>query len=155
MWNCPACQSSVEDVFEVCWNCGTSRTGEADPSFVRADDAGPIPDAEPVPTEAPLAPGGELAIAYRARDLMEAQFLAGQLTEAGFPAKADEQDLHESLGGPASPKVYVHEGDLAGARAWLLDYDRNRGVTTDSDDSAEEPSPLDPLRGIGPSDLLL
>ena len=136
MWTCPACQSTVEDQFEVCWSCGTSRTGETDPDFVRADDTGPIPDAEPRPVDPKLAGhDGPLAIAYRALDLMEAQFLADQLTEAGMPAKADEQDMHETLGGMTSgPRVYVHESDLAGARAWLADYDRNKSVTTEADE---------------------
>lgn len=27
MWNCPACSESIEDNFEVCWNCKTSKDG--------------------------------------------------------------------------------------------------------------------------------
>ena len=30
-WRCAKCGSDVDDGFEVCWNCGASRTGEADP----------------------------------------------------------------------------------------------------------------------------
>ena len=137
MWNCPSCGSTVEDVFEVCWNCGTSRYGVADPTFVRADDAGPIDDpiVDGFPgLDSAITPGGHdvLVSAYRALDLMEAHFLVDQLNDAGFPAKADEQDMHESLGGMTSgPRVYVREADLAGARAWLTDYDRNKNVSTD------------------------
>ncbi len=139
MWTCANCGSTVDDVFEVCWNCGTSRDGVADPTFVRADDAGPIAD--------PLVDGfpGLDSAARRwpldptrwskptvALDLMQAHFLVDQLTEAGFPATADEQDMNESLGGMTSgPRVYVRDADLAGARAWLADYDRNKNVTTD------------------------
>ena len=137
MWTCANCGSTVDDVFEVCWNCGTSRDGVADPTFVRADDAGPI--ADPLVDGFPgLASAGALGSsdslveAYRALDLMQAHFLVDQLTEAGFPATADEQDMHDSLGGMTSgPRVYVRAVDLAGARAWLADYDRNKNITTD------------------------
>ena len=33
MWACKKCRESVEDTFEVCWNCGTSKEGVEDPSF--------------------------------------------------------------------------------------------------------------------------
>lgn len=33
MWKCPSCQVSIEEPFEICWNCGTSKDGEEDPSF--------------------------------------------------------------------------------------------------------------------------
>lgn len=39
-WRCPQCSESVEAGFEVCWSCGTSRTGEPDPTF-STDDAQP------------------------------------------------------------------------------------------------------------------
>lgn len=38
MWQCTKCRESVEDSFEVCWNCGTSRDGVEDPSFQKAED---------------------------------------------------------------------------------------------------------------------
>lgn len=34
-WTCSQCGQSVPGDFEVCWNCGTSREGIADPSFSR------------------------------------------------------------------------------------------------------------------------
>jgi hypothetical protein len=33
VWACKKCRESVEDTFEVCWNCGTSKDGVEDPSF--------------------------------------------------------------------------------------------------------------------------
>ena len=39
MWTCPKCGEEVEETFEVCWNCGTSKEGVPDPTFERADDA--------------------------------------------------------------------------------------------------------------------
>ncbi len=137
MWTCANCGSTVEAAFDVCWSCGTSRDGVADPSFVRADDAGPIddPDVDALGVKhspATATDSGAMVEAYRALDLMEAQFLVDQLTQAGISATADSQDMHVSLGGMTSdPRVYVHESDHAAARAWLADYDRNKNVTTD------------------------
>jgi uncharacterized protein YbjQ (UPF0145 family) len=39
VWDCKKCQERVEDSFEVCWNCGTSRDGVEDPAFRREADA--------------------------------------------------------------------------------------------------------------------
>ncbi len=138
MWTCSSCGSAVDDVFEVCWSCGTSRDGVPDPTFVRADDAGPVDDPSvdglgmhAIDPNSSIVEGA-LVEAYRARDLIEAHFLVDRLTEAGYAATADEQDMNKSLGGMTSgPRVYVHDVDLAGARAWLADYDRNKSVTTD------------------------
>jgi hypothetical protein len=32
-WTCPQCKQDVPGGFEVCWNCGTSEDGVADPHF--------------------------------------------------------------------------------------------------------------------------
>lgn len=135
MWTCSGCGATVEDQFDACWSCGTSRDGVPDPNFVRADDAGPIPDApEPVVVEGIVGHDDVLVEAYRALDLQEAQFLAGQLAEAGFHATADELDMHVALGGMTSdPRVYVREADLPAAREWLADYDRNKQISTRTD----------------------
>lgn len=135
MWTCPKCQSKVDPSFDVCWNCGTSADGVEDPSFVKADDSGPI-EADPlVPElevgeeagELPEPIRGELVEAYSALDLMEARFLSDQLTQAGIPAVSDTHDLHESLGTmEGGPKVWVREDDLPRARAWLESYDRDK-----------------------------
>lgn len=53
MWQCPKCRESVVGSFEVCWNCGTSRDGQEDPSFQKADD---IAVERGPPSPAPSAP---------------------------------------------------------------------------------------------------
>jgi hypothetical protein len=61
MWHCTKCRESVEDSFNVCWNCGTSKEGVEDPSFQRAEDVKATPidiAAEPRPPTA--TPAGEL-----------------------------------------------------------------------------------------------
>ena len=34
MWTCQDCKEEVEESFDVCWNCGTSRDGVPDKEFV-------------------------------------------------------------------------------------------------------------------------
>ena len=58
MWQCVKCREEVEDSFEVCWNCGTSREGIEDPTFQKAEDVAPAPEAEqfvPAPEAARFA----------------------------------------------------------------------------------------------------
>jgi hypothetical protein len=45
MWRCAKCRGEVEDQFDTCWNCGTSREGVVDPSF-RPE---PVESAPPAP----------------------------------------------------------------------------------------------------------
>src|SRR4051794_19956627 len=99
MWTCPKCGSTVDAGFDVCWQCGTSYQGVEDPSFVRADDAAPIEDPmyDPIPEPDPKSPGpvgtvagaAELVECYQALSLMEAKFLADQLTAEGIAAVSD------------------------------------------------------------------
>jgi hypothetical protein len=35
MWQCKKCREKLEDSFDVCWNCGTSKEGVEDPGFRR------------------------------------------------------------------------------------------------------------------------
>jgi len=43
MWRCSKCGESVDDSFDVCWNCGTTKDGMPDPAFRQAADAPPHP----------------------------------------------------------------------------------------------------------------
>ncbi|MDG2221701.1 MAG: hypothetical protein P8L85_09985 [Rubripirellula sp.] len=38
MWICSKCQESVEDSFDLCWSCGTSKDGTEDPEFQAVKD---------------------------------------------------------------------------------------------------------------------
>jgi hypothetical protein len=37
MWSCTRCYEEIDDGFDVCWNCGTDRSGKIDESFETAD----------------------------------------------------------------------------------------------------------------------
>jgi predicted ATP-dependent serine protease len=39
MWECPKCSETSEDTFDVCWNCGTSQSGQQDATFQADMDA--------------------------------------------------------------------------------------------------------------------
>jgi hypothetical protein len=43
MWHCTQCEIDVEESFDVCWHCGTTRDGTPDPDFRTADDPDAIP----------------------------------------------------------------------------------------------------------------
>lgn len=138
MWTCPKCGAKVDPGFDVCWQCGTSRDGTEDPNFVSADQAGPIDDppapdspevlADPSQAGAVAASAAsELVPCYQAFSLMEAKFLADQLTQSGIDAVSDEQDMQDAIGGwSGNPRVYCREGDLERARAFLEDYERTK-----------------------------
>jgi hypothetical protein len=139
MWTCPKCGSKVDVGFDVCWQCGTSRDGAEDPSFVRADDAAPIEDPiyDPIADPGPKFPGPVDAVAgsadlvecYQALSLMEAKFLADQLNAEGIAAVSDTMDLQDALGTwQGNPRVYCRAEDLAAARTWLEGYEIRRRV---------------------------
>ena len=137
MWTCPKCGAKVDPSFEVCWQCGTSREGVEDPNFVRADDLPPIQDpaydpiAEPEPAGAAEIAGStsEVVECYQALSLMEAKFIADQLTAEGIPAMSDTQDMQDALGTwTGNPRVYCRAEDLPRARDWLSDYERRRNA---------------------------
>jgi hypothetical protein len=137
MWTCPKCHAKVDPSFEVCWQCGTTPDGVEDPSFVRADEVGPIEDP-PVTEETlsaapliaattppnPFGPDVELVEAYIAEDRMQAHFLASELTNGGIPAAADSHEPNETFGGIQElPRVYVRAEDLDKARQWLAGFE--------------------------------
>lgn len=37
MWKCTKCSEEVEDSFDVCWNCGTSKEGVENPHFLKPE----------------------------------------------------------------------------------------------------------------------
>jgi hypothetical protein len=49
MWTCAGCSESIEDQFEICWSCGTSREGRPDPHFRRRVQRRDLP-ARPDPS---------------------------------------------------------------------------------------------------------
>jgi hypothetical protein len=132
MWTCPKCGSKIDPAFEVCWSCGTSADGVEDPTFVAADAPPPesspmdldMPKGDELLTEPATEAASELVACYWAADLMQAKFLADQLTDSAIPAVADTHDMHDALGSMSSgPRVWVRAVDFDRAKAWLDAYD--------------------------------
>ena len=48
MWQCVKCREELEETFDVCWKCGTSREGVEDPDFRAADEVPLEPVTEAV-----------------------------------------------------------------------------------------------------------
>lgn len=46
MWQCVKCGETIEDTFEVCWNCGTSEEGIEDPTFYSRNALGATSEPE-------------------------------------------------------------------------------------------------------------
>ena len=148
MWQCPKCQSKVDNSFDVCWSCGTTPDGIEDPDFVTADEADPIPDEvlpEATGFDDPLAdfagtPMQDLVECFMAADTVEAKFIADQLMELGIPAVADSANSNFSLGGfqphlwGYGPKVRVRQDDLPKAEAWLKAYEQRKKSRQDDQD---------------------
>jgi hypothetical protein len=134
MWTCPKCSTKIDPTFDVCWSCGTSSDGVEDPTFVPADAPAPEEEGSPTDLDMPMGDevlpvpateaGAELVDCYWALDLMQAKFLADQLTANDIPAVADTHDMHDALGSMSSgPRVWVRAVDLDRAKAWLDAYD--------------------------------
>jgi hypothetical protein len=132
MWSCPKCGTKVDPAYEVCWSCGTSPDGVEDPNFTPADAE---PSKSPLDLDMPkgdeplrdsaVGIEGDLVECYWALDIMQAKFLADQLTDNGIPAVSDLHDMHDALGSMSSgPRVWVRTADLERARAWLDAYDQ-------------------------------
>lgn len=47
MWDCTKCHKRVEDAFDVCWNCGTTRDGLEDTEFASAREHAADPVSVP------------------------------------------------------------------------------------------------------------
>ncbi len=135
MWQCPKCRAEVDDSFEVCWSCGTSRDGIEDPNFHTANEAEPIPD-EPVPEGSEVddlladlagTPLPALVERYTAIDAAEAKFIADQLMGQGIPTVPDKLDIDVLVGMCGSgAKVRVRKDDLFRAQGWLKGYEQQR-----------------------------
>ena len=56
MWQCPKCKEKLEDSFDVCWNCGTSRDGTEDPAFHKEEEVVPASQAPEANDDTPSRP---------------------------------------------------------------------------------------------------
>ena len=53
MWRCSNCNESVEDTFDVCWNCGAAADGHVNSDFEAEPDDPTVPDPGEESSEEP------------------------------------------------------------------------------------------------------
>jgi hypothetical protein len=138
MWKCSNCGERVEDDFEVCWSCGTTRDGVRDPHFFDHDAAVAAPENQPLPRlggETDDEPEPMVTVA-RCNLLAEAHAMRMHLEAAGIPVfLADELTvamdwlLSNAIGGV---KVQVPE-QYAERAAQLLDQFPRPGTSDEAD----------------------
>lgn len=95
-WTCLKCCEIVDASYEVCWICGTSREGFEDPTFVTADEAGPIYDPLrdrrhddlPDPVEELPEPPPRLTRVFASQDIVTVRHVVQELQALGIPALA-------------------------------------------------------------------
>lgn len=149
MWDCPKCAESVDDDFDICWQCGTDRHGNEDQEFTRAEDTEAIfdpaedQDLKPLPDlDDEFGEGlSDVVICHSALDIIEARFVADQLRRIGIPAISDKQN-HIYGPGVASfgsiwgngPKVRVRPQDLTRALTWVEGFKAKRQERRDRPD---------------------
>jgi hypothetical protein len=114
MWRCLSCRAEIENGFEVCWSCGTSIDGEADPHFGREEE----PDTDDSPTGA-----GRLVTVASFSTSPQAHACKLRLEAAGVRAYLADDNLiamdwllSNAIGGV---KVQVADADVARARTVL------------------------------------
>ena len=136
MWACPKCAESLEDEFDICWQCGTDREGVEDEAFLAADDTEAILDPAEDQDIKPLPDLDdefgerfpELVVCFEGANVMEARFVANQIRSIGIPAITDNssQAIGTGVAGVGiwgdGPKVQVRQADLVRAMTWLEGY---------------------------------
>jgi hypothetical protein len=83
-WICEGCGEHIEPPYDICYQCGTDRTGKPNPSFVREIDAAEEMEGRAQDTSATGGPQRR-AIQYSLRGLMTSVFvLCGLLALGGY-----------------------------------------------------------------------
>jgi uncharacterized protein DUF4177 len=54
MWNCTKCREAIDEEFQICWNCGTSKDGIENSRFKKAEEIQPDDLSAPLNTNGPL-----------------------------------------------------------------------------------------------------
>jgi len=116
MWNCMKCGEEVEDNFEICWSCSTSRDGTRADAF--------DPEAEGIISRREFEAQRQARIDERLVQIaafslpQEAHFLKLVLEEQGIPACiADEEAVLTN---------WLIQGLIGGIKVLVLENDEDR-----------------------------
>jgi Putative prokaryotic signal transducing protein len=141
MWKCPKCSENLNDEFEVCWSCGTTREGVVNPDFLNGDTGSPAPENLPMEKLAPFVDedAEPMVTVAQCQLSTEAHAMRIHLEEAGIPVfLADELTvamdwlLSNAIGGV---KVQVPESYAERAAEVLENFSRSKHESeTDDED---------------------
>jgi hypothetical protein len=172
MLRCPNCGEQIGDEFDACWKCSMAQDGTRAADFhAEAADSANLdrsPDSEPPLTdeegEADRFLYERLAEVCSAGNIVEADGLCELLEEAGIQARVVGEGLGVAAAGLAlgenvSPRIWVHERDLARARE-VIEQWRSRQANEPaglpgSETPPESESPVEAEYAELPSDVRL
>jgi Putative prokaryotic signal transducing protein len=139
VWTCSKCEAEGEDNFDLCWNCGAARDGEADPPFDPEFDG--VMGAEQFQAEAEARLHDRFVTVATFWNPVEAHVLVTRLEGAGVRAFVMDEEtvamdwlLANAVGGV---KVQVAERDLERARQVLAERAPKRDDRDDEDDGED------------------
>jgi hypothetical protein len=145
MWTCKNCDADVESTFEICWSCGATREGVADPGF-DPEREGIIGPEEFMAAQDARAKE-ELVVLGTFWSAPEAHILRSRLEAEGIPALV-EDDLattttwgNLNIGGGV--KLAVPQSRAEQARR-ILDQDKEASKHLSPDEDRISAVPLPP-----------
>jgi hypothetical protein len=140
MWTCSKCRENLEDDFDVCWSCGTSREGVANTEFNPETD-GVLDEkayqarlaAAQNETFVTVATFGNAPEAHMARSRLESEGISAFLMDELAPT------TWGLMNAPGGVRLQVAEKDAVRARVFLADLPRLRdSVEEEADESADQ-----------------
>lgn len=115
MWTCPKCKVDVDQGFEICWACGTSREGGGKPGFDPESEG--ILAAEAFAAEVETKRREDLVTLETFHSAPEAYVVCSRLEAEGIAAiVTDELATSRILDSSAAVKVQVPEAQVEEAR---------------------------------------
>jgi hypothetical protein len=140
MWTCPHCGEKIDDDYDVCWSCGTSKQGVLDPTFLDSVADGPEALAKEAGAGEDLDQTEDLETIAEFPQLTKAYAVRWQLEAAGIQGcLADELTLdmirHFAKGGI---KVQVAAQDAARATEIVERFSRSIEEKRANEDDGEE-----------------
>jgi hypothetical protein len=141
MWMCSKCREEVDDDFEVCWNCGTTREGEEDATF-RPDVEGVMDDKTYAQDLAARQDEQFVTVAVFG-NAPEAHMVRSRLEAEGIRAYVMDELATTTLGFLTPPDgipLQVAERDAARARSILAELPH---LSQSREEYAEEESDMD------------
>ncbi len=113
MWECPKCRESIEDGFDICWSCGTSRDGTGDPDFESQIDAS-VGDDFSQPSS--YIPDGMILATTRSLESHGVQKYLGLVFGEAIVGANVFRDLFASITDVVGGRSGAYESALADAR---------------------------------------